>query len=129
MNGKCVLPVTSTNSVKTQNNMTTIEKIKAEIERRIDLYSHLSEYTVHPTRIDEDKQLLSFLESLEKEQLQGLDEACGQQKSLAWRKARPSSRNYSWMRIEEYDDGEQVLQWYDYEIPLSELAKLPKEDK
>lgn len=44
--------------------MDKIEKIRAEIERRIALFSSLSEDTVNPNRIDEDRQLLSFLDSL-----------------------------------------------------------------
>lgn len=48
-------------------NAELIAKIKAEIERRIALYSLLSENTVNPNRIDEDRQLLSFLSTLESE--------------------------------------------------------------
>ena len=104
--------------------MTNTERIKAEIERRIKLRvtnvtAPLGELA-ESTRIALDlKSLLSFIESLPAEQ--------EQKPALEWRKARATSRNYPWMRIDEYDDGEKVLQWYDFEIPLSELAKLPKE--
>ena len=47
--------------------MTIIEQIKTELERRIALYSSLSENTVNPNRIDEDRQILSFLSTLESE--------------------------------------------------------------
>lgn len=47
--------------------MTDKEKIRAEIERRIALYSGLSEETVNPNRIDEDRQILSFIDSLQEE--------------------------------------------------------------
>jgi len=57
--------------------MSNIEKIRAEIERRIALYSSLSEYTVDPNRIDEDEQLLSFIDTLSEEEpsTKGYDEA------------------------------------------------------
>lgn len=55
--------------------MTIIEQIKAEIERRICLYSSLSEDTVNPNRIDEDRQLLSFISTLESEKpIEGLEQ-------------------------------------------------------
>lgn len=58
-------------------NAELIQKIRAEIERRIALYSSLSEDTVNPNRIDEDRQLLSFLSTLEEEKpmnQEGLEE-------------------------------------------------------
>lgn len=54
--------------------MTIIEQIKTELERRIALYSSLSENTVNPNRIDEDRQILSFLSTLEPEKPLGLEE-------------------------------------------------------
>ena len=47
--------------------MDKIARLRQEIERRIALYSGWSNETVHPTRIDEDKQLLSFLDTLSEE--------------------------------------------------------------
>lgn len=44
-----------------------LAKVRAEIERRIALYSGLSEETVNPNRIDEDRQILSFINTLQKE--------------------------------------------------------------
>ncbi|MBR4758478.1 MAG: hypothetical protein IK084_06715 [Bacteroidaceae bacterium] len=55
--------------------MDKIEKIRNELERRIALYSGWSNETVHPTRIDEDKQLLSFLDTLSEEPDKSLEEA------------------------------------------------------
>jgi hypothetical protein len=55
--------------------MYKIEKIRQEIERRIALYSGWSNETVHPTRIDEDRQLLSFIDTLEEEPDKSLEEA------------------------------------------------------
>ena len=46
-------------------NYIDVDKLKAEIERRIALYSSLSENTVNPNRIDEDRQILRFLSTLE----------------------------------------------------------------
>ena len=55
--------------------MDKIEKIRNELERRIALYSGWSNETVHPTRIDEDKQLLSFLDTLGEEPDKSLEKA------------------------------------------------------
>ena len=55
--------------------MDKIEKIRQEIERRIALYSGWSNETVHPARIDEDRQLLSFIDTLEEEPDKSLEEA------------------------------------------------------
>ena len=41
------------------------DALVAEIERRISLYKGLSAYTVNPNRIDEDEQILSFINTLE----------------------------------------------------------------
>lgn len=59
-------------------NMSKTEKIRNELERRIALFSSLSENTVNQNRLDEDKQLLSFLDTLDLEEepaLKGYDEA------------------------------------------------------
>ena len=59
--------------------MDKIERVRHEIERRIALYSGWSNETVHPTRIDEDKQLLSFLDTLSEEPVsEDLEEAARQ---------------------------------------------------
>ena len=41
-----------------------VELIRGEIERRIKLYEGLSEETVNPNRTDEDRQILSFIDSM-----------------------------------------------------------------
>lgn len=51
------------------------DKLKAEIERRIALYSRSSEYNIDPNRIDEDEQLLSFLDTLSEEPDKDLEKA------------------------------------------------------
>ena len=56
-------------------NYIDVDKLKAEIERRIALYSSLSENTVNPNRIDEDRQILRFLSTLESEKpMDGLED-------------------------------------------------------
>lgn len=43
-----------------------VEKIKEELKRRIKLFSGLSSETINPIRIDEDEQILEFINSMGK---------------------------------------------------------------
>jgi hypothetical protein len=52
------------------------EKLRAEIDRRIVVFSSLSSDTVNPIRIDEDRQLLSFINSLQQEQPKEICHKC-----------------------------------------------------
>jgi hypothetical protein len=93
------------------------EKLRAEIDRRIVVFSSLSSDTVNPIRIDEDRQLLSFIDSLQQEQPAETDEV-------------------KWQNDEDYDEtdkgrfvlGSVGIGYNGYYIPYSDLLKLPKEE-
>ena len=57
-----------------EKKMTDKEKIRAEIESRIEMYRN-TEHRIDPNRIDEDECLLAFIDSLSEEPDKSLDEA------------------------------------------------------
>lgn len=107
--------------------MTDKEIIRAEIERRIEMYRD-TEHRIDPNRVDEDECLLAFIDSLPEEPAQkGYDEAylneCIAKASKTW-EGVDVDKYMDEVRGRESDDLEEAANKYaDGEDPKKTIRK------